>query len=421
MKAPCPKKRKRREILAEKRKRREGELNPKEQIDIPGVHVVQVLWACPPRPTLLVSDEKSKDGKRVRRLRFFQPDDGDDAAVVSDHVQTEMMLHRNNDVDCCCLRQPYHSLMVAALSCPAEPSPLRGRRALMLGHGAGALSSFLKHVLCAEVTAVDSDAAVVAVGQQHFGDFANVHVCDAVDFVLLLNEKKGRKEREDKIKHGKKEKEEKIHTSFDAVFVDINAVLEPLAAPPASMYSTRVVRALAACTPLVVVNVLEGCKADRRRVASAFAAHFQHVLWLRSPLCTNHILVAGHTLVTPSQRHLDKWIVNQHKPRLLARALEEMKFDVSVRCELHPQGLEGGKSSRRCDLHPQQCSAGGGECWETGKNSAGRSRRRGAAEEEGMRTCGARRPPGPLIPSLAWETERKGGAKEGRHRVSSMS
>ena len=233
-----------------------------------------------------------------------------------------MLLRRDGRVNARCLRQHYHCLMVAGLSCCAEPA--RVGRVAMLGHGAGALGSFLGAVLRAIVTAVDSDAAVIALGRQHFNDSARVFVGDAADFARS-----------------------QADGSFDAVFVDINAEREPLAAPPASMHAPDVVRALARATPLVVVNVLEGTKAARRGVASAFASEFAHVLWLRSPLCTNRILVAGSALApAPSQQGLEAWVSLQPHAQVLVRTLAALKFGSSVlhKWHLRPRPPQEGKA-----------------------------------------------------------------------------
>ena len=296
-----------------------------EEIEIPGGCVIEVARRDAPRPTLLVSDETADEGaSRVRRLRFFHPDDADDgggAELVSDHVQTEMLLRRNGRVDARCLRQHYHCLMVAALSCHAEPAPVR--RVAMLGHGGGALGSFLGAVLHAAVTAVDSDAEVVALGRQHFDDCAHVVVGDAADFVRRQTDE-----------------------TFDAMLVDINAVREPLAAPPARMLSPDVVRALARATSMVVVNVLGGSEGARCGVASAFAAEFAHVLWLRSPLCTNHVLVAGRVLVSPSLEGLEAWMTQQEHAPALVRALAALQFGSSVLHQWHlcPRSAQGKKA-----------------------------------------------------------------------------
>ena len=297
-----------------------------EQFEIPGGCVVEVARRDAPRPTLLVSDETADEGAaRVRRLRFFQPDDADEdggGELVSDYVQTEMLLRRNGRVDARCLRQHYHCLMVAALSCHSEPAPVR--RVAMLGHGAGALGSFLGAVLHAAVTAVDSDAEVVALGRQHFDDCAHVVVGDAADFVRRQTD-----------------------ASFDAVLVDINAVREPLAAPPARMLSPDVVRALARATSMVVVNVLGDSEGARWGVASAFASEFAHVLWLRSPLCTNHVLVAGRVLVSPSLEGLEAWMSQQERAPALVRALAALQFGSSVLHQWHlRQRSAQGKKAR---------------------------------------------------------------------------
>jgi len=121
-----------------------------EQIEIPGGTVVEVIRRAAPLPTLLISDETDGD-VMVRRLRFFQPDTCDEGHLVSDHIQSEMLLGCDGRVNPGCLRQHYHGLMVAALGLVAVPA--RIRRGFVLGHGAGALSSFLAEVLGSTITA----------------------------------------------------------------------------------------------------------------------------------------------------------------------------------------------------------------------------------------------------------------------------
>jgi len=325
------------------RKRADAEEGRADAVDIPGVRVVAVVESAgPPRPTIMVSDElaaEEEEERAVRRLRFFQPDEGgggDDDGVhadelVSDHIQTEMLVHRNGRVDHGVLRQPYHCLMVGAMCCATEPRPLR--RAAVLGHGAGALGSFLAKVMRAAVTAVDSDPAVVKVGRVYFGDQAAVHVSDAADFVLRAD-----------------------GGAYDAVLIDVNAAgHEPLAAPPKSLFSAEVVRALTRMTPMVIVNVLEGSEADRLRVGDAFATGFARVLWLTSQLCSNHIMVAGEALaIEPLQSRLGNWVARQHRPKSVARALDGVcsRPDASVAVTQHPcsstaSHVAGSREQRR--------------------------------------------------------------------------
>jgi hypothetical protein len=183
-----------------------------------GADVVAVVRGCLTEPTMLVSDETAEDGARIRRLRFFSREDppshkpdGEESELVSTLIQTEMLLC-GGAVDTSHLRSEWHCLMVAALACADTPIALN--RVLVLGHGAGALSSFLKRVLQCNVTSVDRSAAVASLARAHFADTARVHLKDAADFVLNL----------------------KSTETFHAVFLDLNASAhEPLAAPPAIM------------------------------------------------------------------------------------------------------------------------------------------------------------------------------------------
>ena len=293
------------------------------QIAVPNGVVVKVVRREAPLPTLLVSDEVADEGAaRVRRLRFFLPDGASSAELVSDHVQTEMLLRTRGRVDRGCLRHLYHRLMIAGLCCQARPAT-RARRVCVLGHGAGALSTFLSHVLRAAVTAVDSDASVVSLGRQFFGDCTPIHVCDAAEFVTA----------------------QKGSDRFDAVLIDINAAGEPLAAPPARLYSPAVVSALRRLSGLVIVNVLEGSEDDRHCVARAFASEFAHVMWLRAPLlCSNHVLVAGLDLTSaPSQLHLAAWLRVQHNRTSLGLMLGALRFGSSVIAEGLPRVVTRGR------------------------------------------------------------------------------
>lgn len=179
-----------------------------------GAEVVAVVRGIFPEPTLLVSDEMGEDGAHVRRLRFFaEPPThtSEDTEIMSTLIQTEMLLC-DGAVDASHLRSEWHCLMVAALAF-ADP-PLALNSVLVLGHGAGALGSFLKLVLQCKVTGVDRSAAVASLARAHFADTAHVRLKDAADFVLNLERSQ----------------------TFDAVFLDLDATAhEPLAAPPASM------------------------------------------------------------------------------------------------------------------------------------------------------------------------------------------
>jgi len=332
-----------------------------EHIEIPGGKVVEVIRRAAPLPTLLISDETDGD-VMVRRLRFFQLDTCDEGHLVSDHIQSEMLLGCDGRVNAGCLRQHYHGLMVAALGLVAVPA--RIRCGFVLGHGAGALSSFLAEVLGSTITAVDCDAGVVKAGQKHFGDSACVHVSDAAAFVLQSS-----------------------GLCVDAVLIDVNAVLEPLDAPPACLFSPQVVRALARATPLLVVNVLGGDEADRCRVSTAFSDEFQNVMWLRSALCSNHILVAANVplVAAPSQEHLDGWIAMQRKMKALALALAPLRVGTTILHELH---------------HPQQ--------EHPSRGISGRKQRQ-------QSTGGARGITGPFV---ACQVQCGGGAEEKRRKKS---
>lgn len=304
-------------------------------IHVPGGVVIAVIHSTgTPRPTLLVTDE-AEDGSttKVRRLRFFQPEDssasGPTDELVSDHIQTEMLVRRHGRVVHSILRQPYHCLMVCAMCCPVELQPLR--RAAVVGHGAGALSSFLAQVLRASVTAVDIDPAVVQVGRQYFSDRTEVDVSDAAEWVSRAD-----------------------GACYDAVLIDVNAAggsHESLAAPPESLFSAEVVGALARTTPMVIVNVLEGSEADHVRIGDAFSVAFPDVLWLTSRLCSNHIMVAGHALCAEAevQGRLHAWMGQQHRPKSLARALGPVCSDPhAVTIRVHPHSATAATTASDC-------------------------------------------------------------------------
>jgi predicted O-methyltransferase YrrM len=270
--------------------------------------VAVVSERCPIEATILVSDETAEDGVRVRRMRFFQaatactsdptgvPRDFEhgeaDGLLVSSIIQTEMLLRDDGTVDCMCLRSGWHTLMVAALALASGDSL---DRVLVLGHGGGALSSFLQQALGCEVTAIDFSAAVASLARAHFADSGTrVHVCDAEWYV----------------------KDAASSQIWDAIFVDLSASHEDaLAAPPACMYTAETVHALASCAPVVITNALAANRShtgDWRRVRDAFRSHFAHVRWLRSSACDNRVLVAARTR-TPSSLHaaLDSWLSQQ--------------------------------------------------------------------------------------------------------------
>ena len=200
-----------------------------------GLVIAVVRQSCNQR-MVVVSDETVDDSARVRRMYFFfAPVDskaGDSGEFFTSTIQTEMLLD-NGSVDPTVLRSKWNCLMVAALAFAGPPPILR--RVCVLGHGGGALSSFLNKVLQCNVTAVDADADVLSLARSHFGDVAHVHLKDAADFLLHLD----------------------CAQTFDAVFVDLcSSSSQPLAAPPVCMYEAGVIHALFVCSPVVVVNVL---------------------------------------------------------------------------------------------------------------------------------------------------------------------
>ena len=271
--------------------------------------VAVVSERSPIEATILVSDETAADGARVRRIRFFQAatactsdptglphgfERGGADFLVSSIIQTEMLLRDDGTVDSTCLRSSWHTLMVAALALASCDSL---DRVLVLGHGGGALSSFLQQALGCEVTAIDFSAAVASLARAHFADSGTrVHVCDAEWYV----------------------KDAASSQTWDAIFVDLSASHEDaLAAPPACMYTAETVHALASCAPVVITNALAANRShagDWRRVRDAFRSHFAHVRWLRSSACDNRVLVAARTR-TPSSLHaaLDSWLSQQHR------------------------------------------------------------------------------------------------------------
>ena len=270
--------------------------------------VAVVSERSPIEATMLVSDETAQDGVRVRRMRFFQaanactldptglPRDferGEADLLVSNIIQTEMLLRDDGTVDCMCLRSGWHKLMVAALALATCDSL---DRVLVLGHGGGALSSFLQQALGCEVTAIDFSAAVASLARAHFADSGTrVHVCDAEWYV--------------KDAAGSQ-------TVWDAIFVDLSASNEDaLAAPPASMYTAETVHALASCAPVVITNALAASRShagDWWRVRDAFRSHFAHVRWLRSSACDNRVLVAARTRTSSSPHAaLESWLSQQ--------------------------------------------------------------------------------------------------------------
>ena len=268
-----------------------------------------------PEPTILVSDEIAACGAHVRRLRFFDSSAGEDAredeSMVSSIIQSEMLLlHDGGDVNPRYLRSQWHCLMLAALSCDA---PMALQRVCVLGHGAGALSSFLHTVLGCKVTAVDRSADVALLSRAYFGSTIHVHVCDAAHFITRQS--------------GGSE-------AFDAVFVDVDALdCDPLGAPPQLLYSSEVVLALARVSPIVIINVLgagdgiDNClgHSEQNKVQSAFASNFKTAAWFESPLCNNRVLVAGQRFWPPEAtsdelgRASQRWI--QQQPSDLKRTL----------------------------------------------------------------------------------------------------
>ena len=242
--------------------------------------VVAVVQRYGSQQTVLISDEVAADGQNVRRMRFFGPD------LVSAIIQAEMRVGDTGRVDPVSLRSAWHCLMVAALAFAAPSSLLVD--VCVLGHGAGALSSFLRCVMGCNVTAVDNDAVVLAMARAHFADDnEDVHLADAADFMLHLD----------------------VSQRFDAIFLDLNAPShQPLGAPPACMLTSPVVNALSRASPLVIINVLElehSREEDYQHVQTVFAPHFA-TKYMASSVCSNRILVASRTLTGGDTARGDK-------------------------------------------------------------------------------------------------------------------
>jgi len=242
--------------------------------------VVAVVQRYGSQQTVLISDEVAADGQNVRRMRFLGPD------LVSAIIQAEMRVGDTGRVDPASLRSAWHCLMVAALAFAAPSSLLVD--VCVLGHGAGALSSFLRCVMGCNVTAVDNDAVVLAMARAHFADDnEDVHLADAADFMLHLD----------------------VSQRFDAIFLDLNAPRhQPLGAPPACMLTSPVVNALSRASPLVIINVLElehSREEDYQHVQTVFAPHFA-TKYMASSVCSNRILVASRTLTGGDTARGDK-------------------------------------------------------------------------------------------------------------------
>jgi len=276
--------------------------------------VVAVVEGRMRRPTKLVSDEMA-GARRVRRLRFFHspPDCPDDEIEWVDTIQTEFLLRKDGAVDHTHLSCPWHRLMIASLA--SAGSELSLGRALVLGHGCGALSSFLKEVLHADVTAVDQDDEVCELAKKFFADTTRVYVGDAAQFVLSIQSSE----------------------RFDVVFIDLNAGAHgAVSAPPASVYAEGVVASLSRVSRMVLVNVLQGSQPGQdecRRIGSVFAGHFPTTRWLCSPLCSNRILVAcrqDQARVSPHQQLNSRLEVWRKQSEAVAGALEGLEYGATV-------------------------------------------------------------------------------------------
>ena len=256
--------------------------------DFPGEAVAVICGKQPQQPTILVSDE-DVDGARVRRLRFFDapsstrnslhspwalgdPDGADqeqDERLYSTCIQSEILLASDGTLDHTCLRSRWHCLMLASLGLSRARTPLR--HVCVLGNGAGALSSFLRHVLKCKVTALEKDPAVVALARDYFGDTSDVHIGDAARFILGLDS----------------------CAKFDAILIDLNAPShEPLAAPPECVYQPEVVRALVKLSPVVILNLLPASRSTacdmEERVQKAFSPYASVHTYVFLCLCFLH-------------------------------------------------------------------------------------------------------------------------------------
>ena len=279
--------------------------------EVDGAIVVAVVQGRTGRPTMLVSDESEAHGTRVRRLRFFYDPQVCGAELVSNIIQTEMLIREDGTVDRTRLSTHWNRLIVASLVyAGAARIPLGC--ACVLGHGCGALSSFLEEVLLADVAAVEKDEQVCDMGRAYFADSAHVHIDDAAEFVIKSSSS----------------------AKFDVVFVDINAEDdEPMAAPPASIYAEETSRALSRMSPVVLVNVLPASQTGPdhyQRIEDTFARHFPATRWLHSTLCSNRILVASakeYTSMEVLNARMGAW---KKLSQALAQSLDGIEYGSNI-------------------------------------------------------------------------------------------
>ncbi|EKX53055.1 hypothetical protein GUITHDRAFT_101500 [Guillardia theta CCMP2712] len=236
----------------------------REENSIVGFHgsVVEIDSENQDAP-IMVSDEVGEDGARVRRLRFFTLDQTSHE-LVSDHIQTEMALTAEGTPDPTRLMLQYHRVMYDAMC----RLPTVVKKVCVLGHGAGALSSFLSTLLRFEICAVDSNPAVLRLGRKHFNDRVTAQHDDGSSF---LRRSVG---------------------SFDVVLVDLNAPSnEALDAPPREFCTHDFVDLVARVTGNLIMNVLGGSEQARSDVKAAYSRKFS-TRWVHPDGCNNYILVA---------------------------------------------------------------------------------------------------------------------------------
>jgi SAM-dependent methyltransferase len=128
---------------------------------------------------MTVCDELDESGRPCRRLRFFSRARGDQ--YVSGHIQSEMALI-DGLVSPSPLLMPYCKVTIACLSLCRQLT-----RVLILGNGAGSLSSFIAtswpHV---QVMGVERDTRVAGLARKFFraDDFGvNVIISNALDYM----------------------------------------------------------------------------------------------------------------------------------------------------------------------------------------------------------------------------------------------
>eukprot|EP00960_Hanusia_phi_P068802 766939-Hanusia_phi.AAC.2 len=221
---------------------------------------------------IMVSDEQREDGTRVRRLRFFHLDRNSDE-LVSDHIQTEMALIGEGVPDPTRLMLQYHQVMYDALS----RLSLEAKKICILGHGAGALSSFLSSLSRFEVCGVDNSQTVLRLGREYFDDRGKVFHEEGCEFLRRCS------------------------MAFDVVLVDLNASREALDAPPKEFYTERFVRLVSNVSSNVIVNVLGGDEQARLRVFAEYSKSFS-TCWIHPEGCDNYILVASKPQSTHTTR-----------------------------------------------------------------------------------------------------------------------